>query len=41
MITEGRTALGQIEKKAHDAGAAVDKRHPLLIRLVAELRALM
>ena len=40
-ITDTRTALSQIERKAHDAGAAADKRYALLVRLVAELRALM
>jgi hypothetical protein len=40
-IVEARTALGQIERKAHDAGAAADKRHALLVRLVAELVAVV
>jgi len=36
-----RTALGQIEKKAHDAGASADKGHALLVRLIAELSAIV
>jgi hypothetical protein len=40
-IVEARTALGQIERKAHDAGANADKRHALLIRLLSELRAVV
>jgi hypothetical protein len=40
-MTEARTALGQIERKAHDAGAAADKRHAYLVRLVADLSAVV
>jgi hypothetical protein len=40
-IVEARTALGQIERKAHDAGTNADKRHALVVRLVAELRAVV
>jgi hypothetical protein len=40
-IVEARTALGQIERKAHDAGSNADKRHTLLVRLLSELRAVV
>jgi len=40
-ITDARTALGQIGRKARDAGGAADKRHALLVRLVAELGAVV
>ncbi len=40
-LHETRTALGQIEKKAHDAGVTADKRHGSLVRLVAELAAIV
>jgi len=40
-IVEARTAFGQIERKAHDAGGAFDKRHALVVRLLADLRALV
>jgi hypothetical protein len=40
-MTEARTALGHIERKAHDAGAAADKRHAYLVRLVADLSAVV
>ena len=40
-IAEARTALGQIERKAHDAGSSADKRHAMVIRLLSELRAVV
>lgn len=40
-IAEARTALGQIERKAHDAGSAADKRNAYLVRLIAELGAII
>jgi hypothetical protein len=40
-IVEARTALGQIEKKARDAGTTADKRYALLVRLLADLRAVV
>ncbi|HWX09204.1 MAG TPA: hypothetical protein VNY33_04435, partial [Gaiellaceae bacterium] len=40
-IVEARTALGQIERKAHDAGTHADRRHTLLVRLLSELRAVV
>lgn len=38
-IVDARAALGQIERKAHDAGTSADKGHVLLVRLLSELRA--
>ena len=40
-IVEARSAFGQIERKAHDAGTIADKRHALLVRLLADLRAVV
>jgi hypothetical protein len=40
-INETRGAFDQIEKKAHDAGVAAGKRHASLVRLVAELAAII
>jgi hypothetical protein len=40
-IVDARTAFSQIEKKAHDAGTDADGKHVLLVRRLAELRALL
>jgi hypothetical protein len=40
-IADARVAFDSIEKKAHDGGVAVGKRHALLVRLVAELAAVV
>ena len=40
-ILEARAALGQIERKAHDAGTTADKQHALLVRLLSDLRAVV
>jgi hypothetical protein len=40
-MAEARSALGAIERKAHDAGSSADKRHAHVIRLVAELTAMV
>jgi coenzyme F420-reducing hydrogenase beta subunit len=40
-IVEARAAFDSIEKRAHDGAAASAKRHALLVRLVAELAAVV
>jgi hypothetical protein len=40
-VIDARVAFDSIEKKAHDGSAAAAKRHALLVRLVAELAAVV
>lgn len=40
-LTEDQAAFGHIERKAHDAAAKSSKRHAHLVRLIAELVALL
>jgi hypothetical protein len=40
-VSEARVAFDSIEKKAHEGSAAAAKRHALLVRLVAELTAVV
>jgi hypothetical protein len=40
-IAEARAAFDSIEKKAHDGSVAAGKRHALVVRLVAELAAVV